>query len=401
MPLLIFIGIFAWAALGLRRASTRTPADALPVYVVAKQWMWKLQHPNGRREINELHVPLGQPVRLVMTSQDVIHSFYVPAFRLKQDVRAGPLHDAVVHGDAARRLPPVLRRVLRHRPLGDARPRRRDAAGRLRALARRRPATSRASRSAASRSSAATAAAAATTPARRVHAPPLDGLLGRTVHLQDGRSVVADEDYMRDSILLPQKDVVAGYAPIMPSFAGQLDEEDIAALVAYIALDRRQARRRTAMTAPRDAELPRRRLHAALVARPRTTTSASRSSTRLDHRLLLHRRRRGDADPARARDARGRPGLARHLQQALHRARRDHGVALPDPVDPVGARQLPAAADDRRARPRLPAPEPAELVPLHRRRRCSRWRRCCSAASTPAGPSTRRSRRCSRTATWC
>src|SRR5205823_605743 len=87
-PLVIFVGLFVWAAHDFVDLY-RTPADALPVYVVAKQWMWKLEHRNGRREINELHVPLGEPVRLVMTSQDAIHSFFVPAFRLKQDVLPG------------------------------------------------------------------------------------------------------------------------------------------------------------------------------------------------------------------------------------------------------------------------------------------------------------------------
>ncbi len=88
IPLVLFIGLFIWAGYDFV-ALYRVPDDALPVYVVAKQWMWKLQHRNGRREINELHVPLGQPVRLVMTSQDAIHSFFVPAFRLKQDVLPG------------------------------------------------------------------------------------------------------------------------------------------------------------------------------------------------------------------------------------------------------------------------------------------------------------------------
>ncbi|MFO1296566.1 MAG: cytochrome c oxidase subunit II [Rubrivivax sp.] len=87
-PLAIFIALFATAAQGYLRLY-EPPANALPVVVVARQWMWKLQHRNGRREINELHVPLGQPVVLTMTSQDAIHSFYVPAFRLKQDVLPG------------------------------------------------------------------------------------------------------------------------------------------------------------------------------------------------------------------------------------------------------------------------------------------------------------------------
>ena len=156
----------------LRRAAP-PPADALPVYVVGKQWMWTLQHRNGRREIDELHVPLGQPVRLVMTSQDVIHSFFVPAFRLKQDVRARA---------ATRRSgsPPTQLGEFRlfcaeycgTRARGDDRPRRRH--GRRPTFARWLDAgaeRSRASRSTASRCSASTAAAAATTPGSTVHAP--------------------------------------------------------------------------------------------------------------------------------------------------------------------------------------------------------------------------------------
>jgi len=88
VPLAIFVALFVWAGHDFVQLYD-APAQALPVYVVAKQWMWKLQHRNGRREINELHVPLGEPVRLVMTSQDAIHSFSVPAFRLKQDVVPG------------------------------------------------------------------------------------------------------------------------------------------------------------------------------------------------------------------------------------------------------------------------------------------------------------------------
>ncbi|WP_225934650.1 cytochrome c oxidase subunit II [Cupriavidus sp. EM10] len=88
IPLLVFLGIFAWAARDYTLLARET-ANAVPVTVVARQWMWKLEHANGKREINELHVPLGQAVALTMTSQDVIHSFYVPAFRIKQDVVPG------------------------------------------------------------------------------------------------------------------------------------------------------------------------------------------------------------------------------------------------------------------------------------------------------------------------
>ncbi|MGH8797708.1 MAG: cytochrome c oxidase subunit II [Caldimonas sp.] len=232
-PLAIFIGIFAWSAVDYVRL-VATPADALPVYVVAKQWMWKLQHRDGRREINELHVPLGEPVRLVMTSQDAIHSFFVPAFRLKQDVVPGRYTSlsftatrlGVYHLFCAEYCggehSAMIGRVVVMTPADYARW---VAAGPAEpGLAQRGFELFR------SHGCSGCHAAGST-----VHAPSLDGLLGRTVHLQDGRDLVADENYVRDSMLVPRKDVVAGYAPVMPSFAGQLDEEEIEALVAYIA----------------------------------------------------------------------------------------------------------------------------------------------------------------------
>ncbi|HKB55583.1 MAG TPA: cytochrome c oxidase subunit II [Ramlibacter sp.] len=232
VPLVIFMGIFAWTAFGFVQLY-RPPDDALPVYLVAKQWMWKLQHRNGRREINELHVPLGQPVHLLMTSQDAIHSFFVPAFRLKQDVVPGrytslwftatrlgefQLFCAEYCGTDHSRM---LGRIVVMPPAqyaqwlssGPAHPSLAQYGFvRFRQLG----------------------CSGCHSPQSTVHAPLLDGLLGRTVHLQDGRTIVADETYVRDSILLPKKDLVAGYAPIMPSFAGQASEEDIQALIAYL-----------------------------------------------------------------------------------------------------------------------------------------------------------------------
>ncbi|HET8749047.1 MAG TPA: cytochrome c oxidase subunit II [Ramlibacter sp.] len=232
IPLALFVGLFTWAAHDFV-AFYRAPADALPVYVVAKQWMWKLEHRNGRREINELHVPLGQPVRLVMTAQDAIHSFFVPAFRLKQDVVPGrytglwfkPTHlgefqlfCAEYCGSEHARM---LGRIVVMTPADYAR-----------WLASGTPEPSLAQygfvRFRQLGCSGCHAAGSI------VHAPALEGLIGRTVHLQDGRSLVADENYVRDSILLPRKDVVAGFDPVMPSFAGQVNEEDLQALVAYV-----------------------------------------------------------------------------------------------------------------------------------------------------------------------
>jgi cytochrome c oxidase subunit 2 len=231
-PLLLFFGVYAWGAIDYARLY-RPSAEAQPVFVVAKQWMWKAEHKNGRREIGELHLPLGKPVRLVMTSQDVIHSFYVPDFRIKQDLvpgrytsiwftptRAGEFHlfcaeycgtdHALMKGRVVVQAPAEFGRWLR---AGSTQP---GMAARGFELFRRYGCSG--------------CHAAGST----VHAPDLTGLLGRRVHLQDGRELTADEAYVRDSILLPRKDVVAGYAPIMPSFAGQIGEEDILAIIEYI-----------------------------------------------------------------------------------------------------------------------------------------------------------------------
>jgi cytochrome c oxidase subunit 2 len=231
-PMLLFMGIFVWAARDYT-AQAQPPADALPVNVVAKQWMWKLQHRNGRREINELHVPLGQPVRLAMASEDVIHSFFVPAFRLKQDVLPGrttqlwftasqlgefPLLCAEYCGSEHSQM---IGRIVVQTPAEFARW---LAAGPQQpSLAQLGFALFRAHGCSGCHGAGST-----------VPAPSLAGLIGRRVHLQDGRDVVADDNYVRDSLLLPQKDVVAGYAPVMPSFAGQLGEQDIQALIAYL-----------------------------------------------------------------------------------------------------------------------------------------------------------------------
>ena len=132
--LVAFLGLFVWGAqlyLNLQDA----PKDALPVYVVAKQWMWKVQHLGGQREINELHMPLGPAVRLIMSSQDVIHSFFIPAFRIKHDVVPGTTADDLVPAAQGRRVSSVLRGILRHRSFAHDRPHRGDGAGRIRAMA--------------------------------------------------------------------------------------------------------------------------------------------------------------------------------------------------------------------------------------------------------------------------
>jgi cytochrome c oxidase subunit II len=230
--LFLALFLFWWAASTQIHAGT-PPADALEIHVAAKQWMWKTRHPSGAREINALHVPRGQAVRLVMTSQDVIHSFFVPAFRLKHDVVPGRLNQVWFRAttDGEFRLFCAEFCGTDHAVMGGmvtvmepedyarwaaAQPQEEDLAGEGAALFT------------------ALGCSGCHVGSRAVHAPRLNGVYGRVVHLSDGRTVRADPAYIRDSILQPTRDVVAGYEPVMPSFAGLVDEGDLQRLVAYI-----------------------------------------------------------------------------------------------------------------------------------------------------------------------
>jgi cytochrome c oxidase subunit 2 len=232
IPLGLVAIMFVWGS-KVYFHMNRPPDDAMTVTVVGKRWMWKLQHPTGQREINELHVPVGRAVKLVVTSEDTIHSFFVPAFRIKKDAVPGrynvtwfratktgtyhlfcaeycgtehskmigkivvlepeeyqtwlaggpPAESPVVAGE---KLFTELNCITCHRA---------DNVGR---------------------------------------GPVLQGLFGRPVKLASGDTVVVDEAYVRESIVNPAAKVVAGYQPVMPTFQGQVTEEQLMALVAYI-----------------------------------------------------------------------------------------------------------------------------------------------------------------------
>ena len=232
IPLGLTMVMFTWGA-SIYFNESRPPDNALDIYVVAKQWMWKLEHLGGQREINELHIPVGRAVRLTMTSEDAIHSFFVPAFRTKQDAvpgrytttwftptKAGKYHlfcaeycgtnhsrmggwvyvmeprdyEAWLSGGTSggslaengQKLFDELACGNCHKP---------DGSGRC---------------------------------------PSLTGLFGKTVQLAGGGAVQADEGYIRESILQPQAKIVAGYGPIMPTFQGLVTEEGVTQLIEYI-----------------------------------------------------------------------------------------------------------------------------------------------------------------------
>jgi len=232
VPFALFVGAFVWS-LSIFALARTPPPDARTVYVVAKQWMWKFEHPGGQREINTLHVPIGEPVRLTMTSQDVIHSFYVPAFRVKQDVLPGRYTQLWFIATKLGAFPLLCTQYCGtdHARMGGA------------VIVMRPAQYGRWLQAGASGGTLAAQGAqlfrshgcsGCHSPNAAVHAPELAGLYGQVVHLADGRSVIADERYLRDCILLPAGQVVAGYPPLMPSFSGQLSEEDLLALIAYI-----------------------------------------------------------------------------------------------------------------------------------------------------------------------
>lgn len=230
--LAVFLVFFYWGGKVLVDLY-RPPADAMTIHVVGKQWMWKLEHANGAREINTLHVPTGQDVRLEIASQDVIHSFFLPAFRIKHDAVPGTVTTLWFHATE-----PGEYRMFCAEYCGTDHSRMR---GKVVVMP---PADFAAWLDANGHSQGAVTMGRALFRAygcsgchmgkAAVRAPTLAGIYGRSIPLADGSTVVVDEAYLRDSILQPQKQVVAGFAPVMPSFAGRISEGDLQQIVAYI-----------------------------------------------------------------------------------------------------------------------------------------------------------------------
>ncbi len=229
----LFLVMFFWSAYQYLWMM-HTPDDAMEVYVVGKQWMWHLQHPEGgQREINELHVPVGRPVKLIMASEDVIHSFFIPAFRVKQDVVPGrytyvwfqPTKVGDYHlfcsqycGTQHSRMggwvhvmqPDEYQRWLSGKADESMALRGRQLFLKYQCIA-------------------------CHSGDSQAKAPLLEELYLKTVTLRDGRKVKADEDYLRRSIRDPKADIVDPYQPIMPTFGpDQMDEGQLQDLVAFI-----------------------------------------------------------------------------------------------------------------------------------------------------------------------
>jgi cytochrome c oxidase subunit 2 len=241
IPLVLSLIFFFWGAdLAFRLA--RPPVDAMEIFVVGKQWMWKIQHPTGQREINTLHVPVGTAIRLTQTSEDVIHSFFVPAFRIKKDAvpgrytqqwfqatkkgtfrifcaeYCGSKHSEMI-GWVTVMDQDEYQRWLANTPTGELP----EESGR-KLFEAMRCISCHTVEPGASQIQGATA-----------RGPSMVGLFGREVALTNGRKVVVTDEYIRESILNPAAKITAGYADVvMPSYEGQLGEEEILQINAYI-----------------------------------------------------------------------------------------------------------------------------------------------------------------------
>ena len=221
--------VFLWGT-SLFIRNSRPPDASTEIFVVGKQWMWKLQHPEGVEEINELHVPVNRPIKLTMTSEDVIHDFSVPAFRIKKDVvpgmyttlwfqatKTGSFHlfcdqycgtnHSLMRGEVIVMEPTEYEQWLSGGIRGGTMAQ--SGAKLYDQLA-------------------------CITCHGTGKGPSLAGIYGKPVKLNDGTTVMADDAYLRESVLYPSAKIVEGYRPIMPTFKGQVTEEQLLQLIAYI-----------------------------------------------------------------------------------------------------------------------------------------------------------------------
>ncbi|HJP93452.1 MAG TPA: cytochrome c oxidase subunit II [Pyrinomonadaceae bacterium] len=233
IPFLIAMTMFAWGS-QVYFDQYKAPANAVEVYVVAKQWMWKLQHATGQREINELHIPVGRKIKLIMTSEDVIHDFFVPAFRTKADVVPGKYTTLWFEATT-----PGTYHLFCAEYCGT------NHSGMTGSVIVMEP------REFDNWLSGNTAGMTPATAGQQLfqtlgcvschgangeggRGPTLAGAFGKMTPLQTGESVRVDEAYVRESILNPQAKIVAGFGPIMPTFQGQISEDQLMQLVAFI-----------------------------------------------------------------------------------------------------------------------------------------------------------------------
>ena len=232
IPLGIALLMFVWGA-QVYFHLTRPPRGAMEIYVVGKQWMWKLEHADGAREINELHVPIGRPVKLIMGSEDVIHSFFLPAFRVKADVIPGRYNTLWFTATKPGRYHIFCTQYCgtKHSAM----------IGWVTAME---PADYQAWLSGGSSGISIAdngaklfqdlGCASCHQDVQQGRGPSLRGSYGHDVTLNNGQTVVFNDDYIRESIVNPQAKIVAGFQPLMPTFQGLVNEENLVALIEHV-----------------------------------------------------------------------------------------------------------------------------------------------------------------------
>ncbi len=232
IPLALFLIVFVWGALLYFRIYT-PPTNAMNVYIIGKQWMWKSEHPGGQHEINALHIPVGRPVQLTMISQDVFHSFSIPDFRVKREVIPGRYTTVWFQATT----PGVYHLfctqycgTLHAGMIGEVTAMKPDDYQRWTQLS-----TSGMSMAqSGERLFASMGCNACHSGQAGARGPNLAGVYGARIQLADGSQVTATDAFLRDTILNPSQNVMAGYAPIMPTYQGQISEDGLLDLVEYI-----------------------------------------------------------------------------------------------------------------------------------------------------------------------
>ena len=233
IPAVLALTMFAGGAV-IYVQFRRPPLNTLDIYVIGKQWMWKSQQPSGLKEINELHVPIGRDVKLIMASEDVIHNFSIPAFRTKMDVVPGHYNTMWFRPTRTGRY-----HFFCSQYCGTNRA---IMGGWVTVMEPSEYATWLSGSSSAAidpvvageKLFAEKACNTCHYPDGKGRAPSLNGLYGKKVQLADGSTVTADDAYIRESILNPNAKIVAKYQPLMPSFQGQLTEEQLLGLMSYV-----------------------------------------------------------------------------------------------------------------------------------------------------------------------
>ncbi len=233
IPFVVMLSFFWWGA-QIFFANATPPSNAMDVYVVGKQWMWKIQYPEGTREINELHVPIGRPVKLTLASEDVIHSFFIPAFRIKHDVVPGRYDTMWFTATKPGRYHIFCAEYCGTEHSGmvgwvtvmtDSDYENWVAAG----------GTEGSMAQQGERLFEQYGCSTCHQADQQGRGPNLRGVYGSRIQLTDGRSVQADDAYIRESILNPNTKVTAGYRPdVMPTFQGQISEEQLLQMIVYI-----------------------------------------------------------------------------------------------------------------------------------------------------------------------